>query len=133
MCLRTTLYGRLEEKICSPIDSPSVHWMQTMGEQHIPVSSAPIKHSLMLAGTKCTLNTVTVEMFSLSACITTPVHPTAGQFSDIFQNKLLQFFVPNFTARRAARHQIEHPIAIGLMLLIQKKNIMFERIHPVVY
>jgi len=40
----------------------SVHWMQTIGELRIPVSSAPIKHTLMLAGTKCTLNSVTVEM-----------------------------------------------------------------------
>ena len=47
------------------MDSPSLHWMQTIGELHLPASSAPIKHSVMLADTKGTLNTGTVEMFLL--------------------------------------------------------------------
>ena len=47
------------------MDSPSLHWMQMIGDLHISVSLAPIKHSLMLAGTKGTLNTVTVQMLLL--------------------------------------------------------------------
>ena len=47
------------------MDSPSLHWMQTIGELHCPVSSAPIKHSVMLADTKGTLKARTVEMFLL--------------------------------------------------------------------
>jgi len=39
--------------------------MQTIGELHFPVSSATTKHSLMLTGTKDTLNAVTVQMFLL--------------------------------------------------------------------
>ena len=53
----------MEERSCSAMDSPSVHWMQMIADLHIPVSLAPIKHSLMLTGTKGTLNTVTVRMF----------------------------------------------------------------------
>jgi hypothetical protein len=44
------------------MDSLSLQWIQTIGNLHIPVSLAPIKHSLMLTGTKGTFNTVTVEM-----------------------------------------------------------------------
>jgi len=55
----------MEERSCSAMDSPSVHWMQTIGELHIPVSSAPIKHSLMLADTKGVLNARTIEVFLL--------------------------------------------------------------------
>jgi len=78
------------------MDSPSVHWMQTIGELHFPVSLAPIKHSLMLAGTKCTLNSVTEETFFLSACIKTlVVHPADGQFTETFKNIVLKIFVPN--------------------------------------
>ena len=112
------------------MDSPSLHWMQTIGELHIPVSSAPIKQSLMLAVTKCNLKTVTEEKFFLSACITTPVvQPADGQFTDTFQNKTLQFLVTKFTSRRAARHQIKHPIAIGLIPLIQT-TVCLNEVNP---
>ena len=55
----------MEERSCSAMDSPTVYWMQTIGELHIPVSTAPIKHSLMVADTKGTLSTGTVQMFLL--------------------------------------------------------------------
>jgi hypothetical protein len=47
------------------MDSPSLPWMQRIGDLHFPVSLASIQHSLMLAGTKVTINAVTVEMFLL--------------------------------------------------------------------
>jgi hypothetical protein len=39
--------------------------MQMIGDLHFPVNLAPIKHSIMLAGTKGTLNAVTVQTFLL--------------------------------------------------------------------
>ena len=55
----------MEERSCSAMDSPSLHWLQMIIYLHIPVSLASIKHSIMQAGTKETLNAVTVKMFLL--------------------------------------------------------------------
>jgi hypothetical protein len=84
----------------------------------------------MLAGTKGTLHKVTVEMIFSASIMMPVVHPAVGQFTNIFQNKILQFFVPKSTARRAAKHQIEHPIAIGLILLIQTTIVCANEVNP---
>ena len=55
----------MEERSFSAMDSPSLHWMQIIADLHIPVGLAPMKLSLMLAGTKGTLNTATVQIFLL--------------------------------------------------------------------
>jgi len=70
-----------------------VHWMETIGELHFPVSSVTTKHPLMFTGTKDTLNAVDSTDVFAAASITTPVvQPAVGHFTDTFETNILQFF-----------------------------------------
>ena len=56
---------------CSAMDCPSVHWMQTIGELHFPVSSATTKHCTAVL---CLSTTLYRHMESCSAMDCPSVH-----------------------------------------------------------